>query len=118
MGINRGEDVGKVAVIVDVVDQNRALVSCPQTGVSRKMVNFKCMSITDFVIEKLPHSIRDGPLSKAIDKSEVLTKWEETPWAKKLASRARRAQLNDFERFQVKVHTQTRNRIIRKEFRK
>jgi len=43
---------------------------------------------------------------QAIEKSGVLAKWADTAWAKKLASRAKRATLSDFERFQVKVNKQ------------
>lgn len=43
---------------------------------------------------------------KAIKKADVATKWDATPWAKKLAARSKRTSLNDFERFQVKVNKQ------------
>lgn len=135
-------------------------------GVARQALNFKNMSLTEFVIQVAP-SARTGPLTKvcivpalikfvklqvrvllwvyffsssaapirllfhiyqplligpvfiqAIEKSGVLAKWADTAWAKKVASRARRATLNDFERFQVKVNKQKRNRIIRAELRK
>merc|ERR1740130_1767344 len=96
--INQGPYKGKVAVIVDVVDQNRALVSCPQTGVNRHALNFKHMSITGLMAEaenvKVAPSCGDGPLSKAIDKSGVLAAWAATAWSKKLGQRKTRAGLN------------------------
>jgi len=115
--INSGAEKGKIAVIVDVIDHNRALVEGPQMGVKRQAMNFKNVALTDFVIKVAPSS-RTGPLTRAIEKSGVLAKWADTAWAKKLASRAKRATLSDFERFQVKVNKQKRNRIIRAELRK
>lgn len=83
----------------------QVLVDGPQMGVTRQAVNFKNLALTEFVIKVAP-SARSGPLSRAIDKSGVLAKWEETAWCKKLKSRAKRASLTDFERFKVKVNKQ------------
>merc|ERR1719272_2487736 len=95
--INTGENKGKIAVIVDVVDANRALVSGPTLGVARHAINFKTISLTKF---------------------GIAAKWADTTWSKKLASKAKRASLSDFERFQVKVQKQKRSRLIRAEFNK
>lgn len=116
--INSGENKGKIAVIVDVVDANRALVSGPTLGVARHAINFKTISLTKFVIERVAPSMRDGPLERAIAKSGIAAKWADTTWSKKLASKAKRASLSDFERFQVKVQKQKRARLIRAEFNK
>merc|ERR1719506_2648383 len=116
--INGGAFKGKVAVIVDVVDQNRALVSLPATGVTRHACNFKNMSLTGIVVDRVAPSCGDGPLTKAVEKSGALAAWAATAWAKKLGQRATRAGLNDFQRFQVKSHKQKRARIVRSEFRK
>merc|ERR1719198_786696 len=88
--INNGEFEGKIAVIVDVIDQNRVLVSGPTLGVLRHACNFKCLSLTKFVIKRIAPSMRDGPLEKAIANSGIAAKWGETAWAKKLAARAKR----------------------------
>jgi large subunit ribosomal protein L14e len=97
---------------------SQALVSCPQTGVARHALNFKDMSLTGIVADKVAPSCRDGPLAKAIDKSGCLAAWAATAWSKKLTARSTRANLNDFQRFQVKSHKQTRNRLVRTAFRK
>jgi large subunit ribosomal protein L14e len=76
------------------------------------------MSLTGIVAAKTAPSCRDGPLAKNIDKTGVLAAWAQTAWAKKLANRTTRANLSDFQRFQVKTHKQKRNRIVRTEFRK
>merc|ERR1712150_414821 len=95
-----GAEEGKLAVIVDVVDQNRALVDGPHTGVKRQVVPFKQLHLTEHVI-KIGHSARTGSVKKAWDAAEVSQKWEASTWAKKLASRQRRALVTDFERFKL-----------------
>ena len=37
--INYGEEAGKLATIVDVIDNNRVLVDGPETGVKRQPIN-------------------------------------------------------------------------------
>merc|ERR1711862_316657 len=95
-----GAEEGKLAVIVDVVDQNRALVDGPHTGVKRQVVPFKQLHLTEHVI-KIGHSARTGSVKKAWDAAEITQKWEASTWAKKLASRQRRALVTDFERFKL-----------------
>merc|ERR1712154_733543 len=46
-----GADKGKLVVIVDVIDQNRALVDGPCSGVSRKDMNFKAMHLTPLKVD-------------------------------------------------------------------
>jgi large subunit ribosomal protein L14e len=50
--------------------------------------------------------------------SGVLEAWAATAWCKKLQAKTKRAGLNDFQRFQVKVHKQKRNRLVRTQYRK
>merc|ERR1739838_1100600 len=115
--VAHGDDKGKLVAIVDVIDQNRALVDGPCSGVSRKDMNFKALHLTPITI-KIGHSARAGAVRKAWEKAEVSKKWAESTWAKKLASREKRAQLTDFERFKLMKAKQARNRIINVEFGK
>ena len=55
---------------------------------------------------------------QALGKADVATKWAATSWAKKLASKAKRATLGDFDRFKVKVNKQKKARIVNTEFNK
>merc|ERR1712100_201343 len=115
--VNRGPDEGKIAVIVDVVDQQRALVDGPESGVKRQALNFKNISLTDFKVE-LGYGARTGRVSKAFKEAGIADKWAATAWAKKRAMRVKRASLNDFDRFVVKVNKQKRARIVNKELNK
>ena len=49
--INYGPDEGKLCMIIDVVDQNKALVDGPMTGVVRQMMPFKRLSLTDIYVK-------------------------------------------------------------------
>ncbi|KAM7441290.1 60S ribosomal protein L14 [Porites harrisoni] len=115
--INSGPDEGKLCVIVDVVDQNRALIDGPCTNVCRKALNFKHLSLTDFKIKVGP-SAKSGPVKKAFEKGEILEKWEKTAWAKKLATRKKRTTLTDFDRFKLKLAKQKKNRVLKTELKK
>ncbi len=113
--INYGPDEGKLATIIDIVDQNKCLIDGPveKTGVMRQVIPFKRLALTDFLI-KIQRNARAPTLSKAYDAEEVLTKWEATSWAKKLASKRKRAALNDFGRFQAMVAKKQKSAIIAK----
>ncbi|XP_062592983.1 large ribosomal subunit protein eL14-like [Saccostrea cucullata] len=112
-----GPDAGKLAVIVDVIDQNRALVDGPCSGVSRQQINFKALQLTSIMM-KIPRGLRPGNLAKAWEKQEVKKQWDSTTWAKKIASKEKRAQLTDFDRFKLMKAKQSRNRLINVEFGK
>jgi large subunit ribosomal protein L14e len=99
--VQGGEDNGKLVVIVDVIDQARALCDGPSTGVRRKAIAFSLLRLTDFKIA-IQHSMRSGKVKKAFDEAKVLEKWHATAWAQRLARRQRRATLTDFERFKVR----------------
>uniref|UniRef100_A0A2C9K1G1 Large ribosomal subunit protein eL14 n=1 Tax=Biomphalaria glabrata TaxID=6526 RepID=A0A2C9K1G1_BIOGL len=98
--IAHGADKGKLIAIVDVIDQNRALVDGPCSGVGRKDMNFKALHLTPYTI-KINHSARTGTVKKAWEAAEVNKKWEQSTWAKKLATAKRRTELTDFERFKL-----------------
>merc|ERR1712244_66089 len=112
-----GPEKGKLAVIIDVIDQNRVLVDGPCSGILRKDMNIKALHLTPFTV-KIGHSARTGTVRKAWEAAEVTKKWQETTWAKKIAARERRAELTDFERFKLMKAKQARNRLIDIEYGK
>uniref|UniRef100_A0AAY5EWZ5 Large ribosomal subunit protein eL14 n=1 Tax=Electrophorus electricus TaxID=8005 RepID=A0AAY5EWZ5_ELEEL len=81
-----GPHEGKLVAIVDVIDQNRALVDGPCSGVKRQSMPFKRMQLTDYVI-KVPHSARQKYVRRAWEKAEINQKWEASNWAKKIEAR-------------------------------
>merc|ERR1712216_477000 len=99
--ICQGPEAGKLAVVEDVIDQNRALVDGPLsiTGVHRHAVNFKQIMLTSF-------------------KVDITRSCKEAAWAKKLENREKRANLSDFDRFKVMVARKKRSTVIKKELAK
>ena len=81
---------------------SQAVVDGPCTGVTRKALSFSKMWLTDFKI-KISPSAREKQVRKRFEEDDILAKWEQTSWAKKMAMRRKRALLSDFDRFKLKV---------------
>jgi large subunit ribosomal protein L14e len=113
--INYGPDAGKLATIIDIVDQNKCLIDGPAniTGVSRQVIPFKRVALTDFVV-KIQLNAREKTLKRAWAEADVMAKWEASSWAKKLATRKKRASLSDFDRFKVMVAKKQKSATIAK----
>ena len=112
--INYGPDAGKLATIVDVVDGKRVLIDGPQTvtGVHRQVIGTKRLSLTPIVAEKLPRNATQKTLKKAWTEQNLLAKWNETAWAKKIANKEKRANLGDFDRFKVMIAQKQKAKAI------
>ena len=114
--INYGADYGKLAVIIDVVDQNRALIDGPEplTGVSRKQIPLKRLSLTPITI-KIGRNAGQKALMKAFKEADVETQWNETAFAKRLTQQRKRASLSDFDRFKVMMLRKKRSQLVTKQ---
>merc|ERR1712085_224806 len=84
--ITHGPCAGKMCTIVDIVDQKKVVVDGPKniTGVERHMMPVRRLSLTDFKC-KLARGGREKSLRTALAKDEIVKKWSDTAWAKKLA---------------------------------
>ena len=60
------------------------------------------MHLTNHVVP-VPRACGTPVLLKALEKAGFAAKWAASPWAKKQAVRAKRANLSDFDRFKVMV---------------
>ena len=94
----------------------QALVDGPCSGVARQALGFNKLWLTDFKL-KISHSAREKQVRKAYEEANINTKWEQTAWARRIARKARRAQLTDFDRFKLKVLRQRVSIIIRSNLR-
>merc|ERR1711924_483083 len=112
--VSFGADAGKLVVIVDVIDQNRALVDGVD-GFARQALNFKQMMLTSIKIN-ITRGIRAGKLAAAVKKEDMAGQFAKTAWAKKYAKQARRAELNDFDRFKTMLARKTRSATVRAEY--
>ncbi|KAI3968845.1 hypothetical protein MKX01_028995 [Papaver californicum] len=113
--VNYGEDYGRLVVIVDVIDQNRALVDAPD--MERSQINFKRLSLTDIKIDigRIP---KKKVLIDAMEAADVKKKLENSSWGRKLIVQKKRASLNDFDRFKVMLAKIKRGGAIRQELAK
>jgi large subunit ribosomal protein L14e len=113
--INYGPETGKLATIIDIVDQNKCLIDGPAdiTGVSRQVISYTRIALTDLMVKIQPNA-RQKTLKAAWAEADTLAKWEASSWAKKLASRKTRASLSDFDRFKVMVAKKQKSEIIAK----
>ncbi|KAJ4747019.1 60S ribosomal protein L14 [Rhynchospora pubera] len=110
--VNYGKEYGRLVVIVDVVDQNRALIDAPD--MVRCQINFKRLSLTDIKID-IPRIPKKKTLIAAMEEADVKNKWEKSSWGRKLIVQQRRASLNDFDRFKVMLARIKRGGVIRQE---
>lgn len=84
---------------------------------TRQAINLRRLSLTKLKVA-IPPSARPGTVAKAAAKAEIEKKWNETAYAKKLATRTKRASLSDFDRFKVMVlRKQVRSFFIALQFR-
>ncbi|CAI5438285.1 unnamed protein product [Caenorhabditis angaria] len=115
--IANGNDQGKLATIVNVIDGNRVLIDGPASGVVRGVRNIKDLQLTKFVT-KIHVGQRTKGVKAAFESAKVAEGFSNTQWAKKIAQRALRAKLTDFERYKLQRAKQLRNRIVRIELAK
>merc|ERR1712116_36981 len=106
--IAKGEDAGKIAAIVDIIDQNRAVLDGPCSGVLRQARRYNELHLTNFVVK-----IQRGTTTKAVrlawEDAKVSEKWAATSWARRIEKREKRASLTDLERFKVAKAKGARN---------
>merc|ERR1719408_790469 len=117
--ITYGPCAGKMCTVIDIVSQKRVIVDGPEsvTGVRRHMMPVKRLSLTDLSV-KIPRGAREKTLKKALGAGEVMKKWSETAWGKKLAAKKTRADMTDFDRFKLMVARKKRSSAVKKILKK
>ena len=106
--INFGEDYGKMVVIVDFVDINRVMVD-GMSAFPRTIYPLKRLTLTKLKVNNILKGARTRTIKKEADKQEITASWKKTPAFAKMDRANKRANLNDFERFQVMVLRRQRN---------
>merc|ERR1719146_85946 len=96
--VNFGPDEGKLGMITDVIDQNRWMVYSPEFDL--KEMTYKRLSLTDLKV-KLQRGARVKTAEAAWSGADVESQWSNTSWAKKIASKKRKATMSDFERYKA-----------------
>jgi len=100
--VNYGPLSGKLAVIVEIITTSRVLIDGPTTGVKRQEISLRRVSLTDFKLD-VPRGVKASDLKSAIEKFDLVKKFENTPFAKKINRAHIRSKLTDFDRFKVMV---------------
>ncbi|CAI4577186.1 CFA_G0033230.mRNA.1.CDS.1 [Saccharomyces cerevisiae] len=111
--IKKGQSAGKLAAIVEIIDQKKVLIDGPKAGVPRQAINLGQVVLTPLTFA-LPRGARTATISKKWAAAGVCEKWAASSWAKKIAQRERRAALTDFERFQVMVLRKQKRYTVKK----
>ncbi|KAL3234357.1 Large ribosomal subunit protein eL14B [Nakaseomyces bracarensis] len=111
--IKKGQSAGKLAAIVEIIDQKKVLIDGPETGVPRQAFNLGHVVLTPFTFA-LPRGARTSIVAKKWAAAQVTDKWAASSWAKKIAQRERRLALSDFERFQVMVLKKQKRYTVKK----
>ncbi|KAH9407594.1 60S ribosomal protein L14, partial [Tyrophagus putrescentiae] len=109
--VDFGPDAGKLVTIVDVIDQNRALVDGTPGGVTRQAIQFKRLRLTKFRLD-IPHGTSSKVVKKAYAAQEIDSKFASTPLAIRLKQRSLKAAMTDFDRFKLYKAKQQYNRIV------
>ncbi|OMJ91371.1 hypothetical protein SteCoe_6050 [Stentor coeruleus] len=115
--VNFGPEKGKLCVIVDVVDNKRALVDGPSTGVARQQMPFSRISLTEIVLP-VKRNQKSSNVAKIFDSHEVVKKWNASTAGKHIEHSLRRANLTDFERFKLMVAQKKKSLALKKELKK
>ncbi|CAI5757103.1 unnamed protein product [Candida verbasci] len=100
-----------LGTIVEIIDQKRALIDGPK--VQRQAISLNKVVLTPHKIS-LPRGSRTATVLKKFESSDVASKWEASSWAKKLATKERRRELSDFDRFKVMVLKKQRRYNLKK----
>lgn len=78
------------------------MVDGPLTGVPRHSIPFRRLTLTDFKIA-IPKGARQKTLKAAFTKGDIAKKFAATRTGLKLAQRAKRATVNDFDRYKIMI---------------
>ncbi|KAJ7722751.1 60S ribosomal protein L14 [Mycena maculata] len=112
--LKSGPFSGKIAVIAEIIDHNRAIIDGPTTGVPRQSYPYKHLTLTPLTLTKLPRAAGSGVIKKHLEKEATVEKWDKSSWAQKRAATEKRRSLNDFGRFGVMLTKKARRDTVRK----
>jgi len=108
-----GPSAGKIAAIVNVIDQNRVLIDGPTSGVLRQAYPIKKLQLTPIAV-KFPFNARTKVVRTELEANKVDETWANSAWAKRMEIKAKRAGLTDLDRFKLRKAKSARNKILAK----
>merc|ERR1712070_184357 len=117
--ISYGADVNKMCTIIDIIDEKRVVVDGPAslTGVMRQPMPIKWLNLTDFKSE-LKRGSKEKALKSALKESDALASFTKSGWGAKIAAKAKKATLTDYERFRLMLAKKTKAKLVAKKIKK
>ncbi|SPO25031.1 probable RPL14B - ribosomal protein [Ustilago trichophora] len=110
--VEDGPSAGQLAVVVEIIDHNRAIIDSPATGVARQAFAFKHLTLTKLTVPGLPRGAGSPVVKKFFEKAGIAEKWAQSGWAKKRAAIKTRRSLSDFDRFNVMLLKKQRRSVL------
>jgi len=110
--ITHGPQRGRIAAIVNIIDQNRALIDGPLTGVKRRSAMFKTLRMTKL---KLPNIQFNAPTKQIVTewkKNKIQTQWHSTKMYQQIKSMRLKRKMTDYDRFKLYKAKQALNRMV------
>merc|ERR1711911_395837 len=77
-------DSGKIAAIVNVIDQNRVLLDGPTSGVGRQAYPIKKLHLTPLKVN-FAFNASSKVVRKEMEAEKVQAAWDSSSWAKRMA---------------------------------
>jgi large subunit ribosomal protein L14e len=111
--LGSGPNAGKIATIVNVIDQNRVLIDGPTSGVSRQEWRIKELQLTPLAI-KIPFNSPTKVVRSELVANKVDEAWAASSWSKRMVLKKKRAGLTDLDRFKLRKAKSARNKILAK----
>jgi large subunit ribosomal protein L14e len=135
--INFGPHEGKLATIIDVVDQNRVSLAQARTAalvpwldqlfsqvlivgpaaeecqtVPRHVINTRRIALTDFVLP-IGRGAREKKVKAEWTKADIAAKWTASSWGQKLARQAAATEMSDLDRFKAMLSKKAAAKKVR-----
>lgn len=115
--VSFGPNADQPVVIVDIIDDKRVVVDYVNGQKAREVIPVRRLKLTDLVT-KIDRGAAPENVSEALNRDHILDKWNNTLWAKRIASRHAKIQMNDFQRFKYAALNARRRELIKAELNK
>jgi large subunit ribosomal protein L14e len=110
--ISFGPLVDQLAVVVDIIDDNRVLIDLVAGPDARQVISIRRLKLTDFKVD-IERAAPTADVASALATDGIAKKWAETAWGKKLAANKARSDLTDFQRFKYERHVAKRDEFVK-----
>jgi len=112
-----GQQIDKLAVIVDIVDDKRVVVDFVDCEEPRQTIPIKRFKLTDFTV-KIVRAAATQAVKEAVKAEGISKKFFETKWGQRILRNHAQSNLTDFSRFKHERLVLKREEIVAKELAK